>query len=85
MNLEIQTAAVPRKVVAVDVGRLFFPELIDILNVIFVRNKRLTSRPVPLKYIREAFHTVPEEVKDEADVSSNDVCSAFGIWNVIRH
>ena len=53
MNTTIERAARMRKVLPYDNSQLFFRQVLDTMNVIFVRNGQLTVLPFPFKYLRE--------------------------------
>lgn len=53
MNVGIDRAAKIYEVFAVNGSKLFFDKLLDLMNVLFVRNSQLTVMPFPFKYLRE--------------------------------
>ena len=53
MNTTITRAANIRKVVPYGTAPIFFGELLQTMNVTFVRNGQLTVLPFPFKYLRE--------------------------------
>ena len=53
MQNVIERAARIRKVIPYESNVLFFKELLELMNVTFIRNGQLTVMPFPIKYLRE--------------------------------
>ena len=53
MQNVIERAAHIRKVIPYESNVLFFKELLELMNVTFIRNGQLTVMPFPIKYLRE--------------------------------
>ena len=53
MNTTVARAANIRKVIPYGTAPIFFNELLETMNVTFVRNGQLTILPFPFKYLRE--------------------------------
>ena len=53
VNLKFARSSVIRKVRAPEGHRLFFDQLLPLMNVDFVKNEDLTVLPFPFKYLRE--------------------------------
>jgi hypothetical protein len=53
MNTTIERSAKIRKIIPYKNSKLFFRNVLDTMNVTFVRNGQLTIMPFPFKYIRE--------------------------------
>ena len=49
----ISRSSVIRKVIPYQESKLFFREVLDTMNVTFVRHSQLTVMPFPFKYLRE--------------------------------
>lgn len=58
MNTSVQRAANIRRVLPHGDGPVFFKELLNTMNVTFVRNGQLTVLPFPFKYLREFIDTL---------------------------
>ena len=52
-QLKIERSARVRKIISPNESRLFFRDVLDTMNVIFVRHGQLTVMPFPFKYLRE--------------------------------
>ena len=53
MNTTVERSAKIRKIIPYKNSKLFFRNVLDTMNVTFVRNGQLTIMPFPFKYIRE--------------------------------
>ena len=53
MNTTVERSAKIRKIISYKNSKLFFRNVLDTMNVTFVRNGQLTIMPFPFKYIRE--------------------------------
>lgn len=49
----IEKATHIRKIIPYETENLFFKEMMDLMNVTFIRNSQLTVMPFPIKYLRE--------------------------------
>lgn len=53
MNTTVERSAKIRKIIPYKKSKLFFRNVLDTMNVTFVRNGQLTIMPFPFKYLRE--------------------------------
>ena len=58
MRQKIETSSVIRRIVSYNNSPIFFNELLQLMNVKFVRNGQLTVKPFPFKYIDEYVRNI---------------------------
>ncbi len=63
MQNVIERAARIRKIIPYESSVLFFRELLELMNVTFIRNGQLTVMPFPIKYLRE-YIQISKKLKD---------------------
>ena len=67
MNTTVERSAKIRKIVPYKNSKFFFRNVLDTMNVTFVRNGQLTIVPFPFKYIREWIELNTDSKNDSID------------------